>query len=349
MINFKDFITEQVSTTLKQIQFLPLYQGHDGIAAADTMLNGIDKTLKGKKSDVKTQVQLPGLPVTFGVNPQSKKFFVSYNGVDTHSNEEVDLYHGDKPQVASALKVAHENLKKILPKEGGMWNAQVLYTDKSNIPGFLPKSNANMGVAIQSNHEGKALTNGQKAKFQIHPDVYIISSELRGVPEKYHPYHQHSVGMDLTAARNAYSKLDPEALDTIKGHEKHIENYITNLSKQNTKAAEASKTVKEAACSKPSVQKVSIEGYSNFLASNCMGKTRSAENPYKKAKAMERYSKLSAQLFDNPTHFKHVLDVIHPLHQVASTLAKVAGYTGNPGDVHVSHGDNTAVLRQHKS
>lgn len=348
MINFKDFLSEQVSTTLKQIQFLPLYQGHDGIAAADTMLNGIDKTLKGKKTDIKTQVQLPGLPVTFGVNPQSKKFFVSHGGVDTHSPEEVDLYHGGNAQVASALKVAHNNLRKILPKEGGMWNGQVLYTDKSKIPSFLPKSNANMGIAVQSNHEGKLLTNGQKAKFQIHPDVYNINASLRGVPERYHPYHQHDVGMNLTAARQAYSKLDPEAFDTINGHQSHLQNYIVNLSKQNAKAAEQAKNVKEAVGSKPSVKKPSIEEYSKFLASQCMSKTRGSD-PYKKAKIMDKYSKLSAQLFDNTAHFKHVLDVIHPLHQVATRLAQVASYTGNPGDVHVFHGDNTAVLRQHKN
>lgn len=348
MINFKNFLSEQVSTTLKQIQFLPLYQGHDGIASADTMLNGIDKTLKGKSSPVKTQVQLPGLPITFGVNPKSKQFFVSHNGIDTHSREEVDLYHSNNPKIASAIKVAHDNLKKVLPKDGGMWNAQVLYTNKSQIPGFLPKSNANMGVAIQSSFDGKLLTNHQKSKFQIHPDVYNVSSELRGVPERYHPYHQHEVGMNLMAARDAYSKLDPEAFDTIKGHESHLQNYVVNLTKQNAKAVEQAKTVKEAV-GKLSTKKASIEDYSKFLASQCMGKTRKAGNPYSKAKAMERFSKLNAQLFDNPKHFKHVLDVIHPLHQVAVTLSKVAGYTGNPGDVHVFHGDNTAVLKQHNN
>ena len=348
MINFKDFITEQVSTTLKQIQFLPLYQGHDGAAAAHTMLKGVDDTLKGKQSAIKTQVQLPGLPVTFGINPKSKQFFVSHNGIDIHSPEEaVEAFRGDR-KLTSAIKVAHGNLKKILPKDGGMWNAQVLYTDKSDIPEFLPKSNANMGVAVQSNHEGKQLTNGQKGKFQIHPDVYNISSELRGVPEKYHPYHQHEVGINFMALEKAYSKLDPEALDTINGHQKHLASYITHTATQNAKAEAVAKTVKEATGSKLKVQKPTVEGYSKFLASRCMSETSSAD-PYKKAKIMERYSKLTDQIYRDPNHFGHVISVIDPLHHIATTLAKVAGYSGNPGDVYVFHGDNTAVLKQHKS
>jgi len=313
MKKFKDYIVEENIFDLanrKQVQFLPLYHSHEGIATSHDMLENLRKTMLGRKSTMRTMVDLPGTPITFGIHPKTKKFFVS-NGVnDSFSPEEINHDYKTNPVLGKKLKVSLSELPKIIPASGGMYKGRVLYTDKNDIPDYLPKSNANMGIAIESDHQGNLLTNAHKAKFQVHPDVYTVNPEIRSNPLHFDVDSQHEFRIHMNAVRNSYSKLDPDDFDAIKGHERHIEDYIQHGMQE----------------------KHTAESYLNYFKSKLSG------NP-------QKFGKMSDEVYENKRAFDSTLSVIGHLHKAAGVLSRISVKNGNPGNVNMFRGTNTAVLK----
>lgn len=334
MINFKQYIEESsiAAAGSKPLETLPLLQGHDGVSSAADMLFGLHKALSGKKSPIKTSVDLKGLPITFGMHPKNKKFFVSHGGVDSFSPEEIDYNHEHDPKTRDQLKAAFEHIPKVLPNSGGLYNGKILYAQNNvkedSVPSWLPNNSARMGLAVDSDYQGKLLTNNQKSKFNVHPDVYMVNPEVRADPTRYDPESQHNFLMNMEGARKAYGRLDPDAFDTIKGHETHLNSYIKH--------------------SLETEQKPSVDGYGEHLMQHMAGKAEKARSIPEKTKINSQYTKMAEQLFDNKEHFHGVINLLAPLHTAQSVLSKVVSQNNNPGNVTLYKGDNKATVRVDK-
>jgi hypothetical protein len=329
MKNFKLFLEESTQSGVHNIESLPFVQGHTGVSTMADMFHGLHTALLGKKADVKTKVNLKGLPISFGINPQNKMFFVSNGGKDSHSQEEIQTNHGDNPELARKMSAALEHIPKIMnPRNKGMYSGKVLFTHPDEIPPWLPKTNASIGLAIEGDHTGKLLTDSQKSKFEVHPDVYNVNPSLRGEPLKYDIEKQKEYKFHMTAASKAYGKMDPDALDTIKDHKTHIQKYINGIIDTG--------------------EKPSVQGYGDYLAHSFTNKQNKKDDIFHKDKMSSNFDKLSDQLHQNPDHFTQSMNMLHPLHMVRNVLSDVAANNNNPGDVSVYKGVNTAVLKKRK-
>lgn len=338
MIKFKQFLEEQTTAPAapKNIEDLPLQQGHQGMGVAANMLQGLHDTFRGKKSPIKTAVDMTGPKITFGIHPKSKTFFISHNGIDTFNHEEAKYMYGEHPdkpdlEMSHVIETAHKNLPLIMPKNakpGDMYNGTILYTKKSGVPDWLPKNTANMGISVDSTVDGKMLTNKHRSKFQVHPNVYNVNSEVATDPINYDPAMQHEYLYHMAGVNSAYRSMGEDDLDTAKPHAPYLKRYLADV------------------LDNPD-SKMAAKEYAQHLTAMGASKMHDAEH-FDKAKINNRFSDLVNSVYQNEKAFNNVIKMLGHLHRATRVISKTAGLNKNPGNVTVYDGDNTGILRLRK-
>lgn len=248
-----------------------LQAGDEGYHHAVKSLEGMHNALQGQPSDVKLGTKYDGAPsLVFGRNPENGKFFVATKSWQNktpkinYTPEDIERNHGHAPGLVEKLKAALEHLPKVTP-EKGVYQGDVMYnrgdvkSDGKNL-NFTPNTitysspvnskegkkirNAQIGVAVHTGYEddGSGTLAGHTPrfmpnlrKFGNHPDVHIISTEMKPNPANYSDEQKVEYQKHMNAAKQAYNNMQPDAHDTVGRHREDMLAYINHEVRRNGK------------------------------------------------------------------------------------------------------------------
>ena len=327
MMRFKDFLIEESKpkTNLNSVEYLPLHQGHEGVGLSADMLEGLHKTLLGKSSNVKALVDHDGTPITFGNDPKSKNVFVAHKNKVNYTPQDIQDNYKDNPELAQTLSAAMEHLPKIMPRTKKAYSGKIVYSDPLNIPANIPISQAKFGISVATDSDGKPLSDSERRKFNIHPDVHMIDPELKPNPEKYDVDNQNKFLMSMKQARNSYGKMDPDALDAIAGHSGHIEKHVDDHNDLGTEP--------------------NTETYADHLKHEYGGKVINAPSTVAADNRSKKHAKMAEQLINNDKHFSSSISLVHHLKNAGDVLRNIS----SAGNIVLYHPNGTAVLKKAKN
>lgn len=270
MIKFNTYLTESLDVEkLKHLEHAEdhiIHGGHEGVAHTADTLTDVADFLSGKKSKTKITTKYDGAPsIVFGIDPETGKFFVGSKSVfNVHPKlnftpEDIERNHGHAPGLVEKLKAALQELPKIMPKGGGVYQGDLMYTkpdlkDEESGYSFTPntitysadKNSANgrkiaasqLGIVVHTKYTGKRLAD-MKASFDVDqgsfkqdPDVNTINPEVEagqisGIEKKQYE-------AKMKAATDLYAKMDHEIFNTLDGHEIPMKTYINQCVRDET-------------------------------------------------------------------------------------------------------------------
>jgi len=271
MIGFNSYLTESLDVEkLKHLEHAEdhiIHGGHEGVKHAASTLEDVHNFLQGKKTTTKITQKYDGAPsVVFGRNPENGKFFVASKSAFNkdpklnYSPKDIEANHGHAPGLVEKLKAALEHLPKIMPKEGGVYQGDLMYTkpdvtEKESSYSFTPntityeadKDSAHgrkiaaskLGIVVHTKYKGKKLDD-MKADFNVNhgsfkqdPDVHTINPEIdqgqiSNIESKKYKDH-------INKATQLYSSMDPDIFNTVDGHDVNIKTYINDTVRNDTK------------------------------------------------------------------------------------------------------------------
>lgn len=154
MLNFRKFIriknsliqeanvsTKQVETHLSHIEDLAIEKGKQGFEEFVSVVDLFIKKISGLDSNVDINAKIDGAPaLLFGFDPRNDQFFISTKHVVDpllslippdaallHSEQEIDMFYGDRPDFAEKLKTLFKELNRAYDKSGLVYQCDVLY------------------------------------------------------------------------------------------------------------------------------------------------------------------------------------------------------------------------------
>ena len=272
MISFREFLLEeeqQEGKALKHLRHLEdnvLYDGHEGVARAANFLDDANNHLQGKKTGTHFSTKYDGAPsIVYGTHPQTGRFFVATKSAFNkepkinYTPEDIERNHGHAPGLVEKLKAALVHLPKVMPKGGGVYQGDMMYTKpdvqtKAGQSSFTPNTityssptdspegakikNSQMGFVTHTKYSGKGdlqnlsagpLTDKDRAKFSEHPDVNHIDPTAEPNPNNYTPEEQHKFSQAREEARKIYASMKPEAFDALQGHGMAMETHVNDM------------------------------------------------------------------------------------------------------------------------
>jgi hypothetical protein len=133
--------TKQMETHLSHIEDLAIEQGKSGFNEFVSVVNGFINKIQGLDSKIDINAKIDGAPaLLFGFDPRNDQFFISTKHVVDpvlslippdaallHSEKEIDLYYGERPDFAEKLKILFNELNRAYDKSGLIYQCDVLY------------------------------------------------------------------------------------------------------------------------------------------------------------------------------------------------------------------------------
>lgn len=267
--SFNQYLTESLDIEkLKHLEHIEdhiLHGGHEGVHHASETLSDVLAALEGKSrkfynKSTKITQKYDGAPaIIFGVDPTTGKFFVGTKSVFNvkpklnFSERDVEENHGDKPELAKKLKIALKELPKIMPREGGIYQGDLMYTkddliDKNNDYSFTPNlvtytakkdsthgrniSTSNLGIVIHSRYIGKDLKSS-KVTFDVDqnafvkdPSVYTINPDVTNADIS--PIEKTQYEKQVEQLLSQYKNLPDDIFNVVDGHDILIKTYIND-------------------------------------------------------------------------------------------------------------------------
>ena len=274
MINFKEFITEAISTEgkvshISHPEDRPIINGAKGFEHAKGALNQASEHIKTGKKDSGLTMKYDGSPaLVFGHHPKTGKFFVATksafnkNPKINHDEKDIDLHHGDKPELASKLKLALHHLPKVTPKKG-VYQGDLMFShgdvqhNTNGSASFTPNTitysahgqeankvkNAKVGVVVHQQYHGKDIADMKASpeiehKFRQHPDVWHKTAEHDTSTTNYSPSDQLQFKKHMEAAQKVHDehkKTMYKATEPHQGASGHLATYINQTVRNNVK------------------------------------------------------------------------------------------------------------------
>lgn len=345
MIKFSNFLLEQTEEPeAKKLTHLShpedhVFRGHEDIGVAAQHLEDVHNALLGKKTTTHISTKFDGAPsIMFGVHPETKKFFVATKSAFAkqpkinYTPEDIEQNHGHAPGLVEKLKQALEHLPKIMPRTGGVYQGDMMYTKpdiqkKDGKYSFTPNTitysadgnsshgakikNSKIGVVVHTQYKGRNFNNlsatildkKQRDQFQDHPDVNNIDPSIAVDPHNYTHEKQREHLNHMEDAKRVYTKMKPEAMDFLKRHQDHLERYINH-------------TVKTS-------ETPSVNGYMNFLTQRNRGEIEKVKTQQAKDKKLQSHAQVLKDVNENQAHLKNALELHHHLQQAKNVLVKV--------------------------
>lgn len=343
MLLFTNFITESLDVEkLKHLEHAEdhiIHGGHEGVAHAADTLNDVHDFLNGKKTKTKITTKYDGAPsLVFGINPENNKFFVASKSAFNktpkinYTPEDIERNHGHAPGLVEKLKVALKELKKVMPKEGGVYQGDIMYTkgdvkDDDGKLSFTPNTityasdknsangrkiaNANLGIVVHTKYKGKTLASMaagfdvDHSKFKQDPDVHMINPEVNaanisGIEKKKYEKH-------LQDATNLYKGMHPEAFNALEGHDVTLKTYINSTVRDGTTP--------------------SAKGYEKFVTDRYQKEMDKLKSESGKAKKQAEMTKAIDHIVSNRKHFEDILRLHSHLQQAKDTLVNALSRT----------------------
>jgi hypothetical protein len=345
MLSFSTFVIEQTEPQGKKLKHLThledhvIHGGHEGIGIAAQHLDDVHNLLSGKKSSTAVSTKYDGSPsIVFGNHPETGKFFVASksafnkNPKINYTPEDIEKNHGHAPGLVEKLQAALQHLPKIMPKSGGVYQGDMMYTkpdieEKNSMYHFTPNTitystptgnahgtavkNAQMGVVVHTKYSGKnletmsadALDPKTRAQFQTHGDVHNIDPTIDANSSNYTPEERAAFSNHRENARRAYAKLKPEAEDALAGHGADLEGHVNKM-------------VREGGAP-------SLEGYLEHLKTKAQKDIESVKTPAAKERKSQQHSERIDSVIKNQDHFKKALELHGHLQAAKDVLTNV--------------------------
>lgn len=331
-----------------------IHNGELGAEHAYNLLHSVHKQMTGQGGeDTKTTVKWDGSPsIVFGIHPETGAPFVASksafnkNPKINYTPEDIDRNHGHAPGLVEKLKAALKHLPQILPKEGGVYQGDLMYTKddvekKGDTVSFKPNlitysasknspagkqvAKAKIGVVVHTKYEGNnledmnATPDVDHSKFQQHPDVHLINPEIKNPPHEYDEKLQKQFHGHMAKAREVANSLTPEDYKAAEGHETNLEGHINNMVKLESPP--------------------SVSGYITHLESKRDRDVEKLKSEAGKNKTADRYNGLIDHVKNNADSFKKILDFHTHIQNAKNALVQGMG---NPTEFeHTIDGEKT--------
>lgn len=264
---FKSYLIESLDIEkLKHLEHLEdhlIHGGHEGVAHASETLSDVLAILEGKPrksfgQQTRITTKYDGAPsIVFGINPENGKFFVASksafnkNPKLNYNERDIEENHGHAPGLVAKLKQALAELPKIMPKGGGVFQGDLMYTkedltkNKDGSYSFTPNTItyttdnpeqtrsadiANLGVVVHSRYIGKTLADAKvsfdvdQSQFKRNPDVHMINPEISGANIK--PIEKKKYETEIQQALDIYTGMDDDIFNVVDGHDITMKTYI---------------------------------------------------------------------------------------------------------------------------
>lgn len=336
MISFKSFIIESLDVEkLKHLEHAEdhiIHGGHEGVKHAASTLEDVHSFLQGKKTPTKITQKYDGAPsVVFGINPDNGKFFVASksafnkNPKLNYTAKDIEANHGHAPGLVEKLKTALDHLPKIMPKNGGVYQGDLMYSkpdisEKENSYSFTPntityeadKNSAHgrkiaaskLGIVIHTKYKGKKLDD-MKADFNIDHntfkqdlDVHTINPEvgeakITGVESKKYQDH-------INKATQLYSTMDSDIFNVVDGHDVNIKTYINDTVRNDTKP--------------------SADNFYKFMETKLQKETDKLKSETGKKKKQEQADNILTHIKSHKKQLEDILQLHNHMQQAKDTL-----------------------------
>ena len=274
-MNFKEYLIESLDVEkLKHLEHLEdhlIHGGHEGVQHASETLADVIAILEGKprknfNQQTRITVKYDGAPsIVFGINPENGKFFVATksafnkNPKLNYSERDIEENHGHAPGLVAKLKEALKELPKVMPKGGGVFQGDIMYTkddlvkNKNGSYSFTPNTItyttdspeqtrsaevSNFGVVVHSRYVGKTLADAKvsfdvdQSQFIRNPDVHMINPEISGANIK--PVEKKKYEAELQQALDIYTGMDDDIFNVVDGHDATMKMYINTCVRDGT-------------------------------------------------------------------------------------------------------------------
>ena len=159
---------------LEHPEDLVFSHGHQGTNIALSALYDTHKKITGTNhGDTNVSIKHDGSPSIIFGHDKNNKFFVATKSIFNktpkvnYSHSDIEKNHGNSPELARVLKNAHTYLQKITPKNGKVYQGDVMYDEnikKENDTHITFKPNTLTYKILKNSEEGKK---AKRAKFGI--------------------------------------------------------------------------------------------------------------------------------------------------------------------------------------
>ena len=345
LVNFSEFIAEATEEKGKALRHLThvedniIHNGNEGVGLADSHLREVHNKLLGKNSKVHVSTKWDGAPsIVFGNHPKTGKFFVASKSAFNktpkinYTHEDIEKNHGHAPGLVEKLKAGLDHLPKITPKEGGVYQGDLLHTHgeaktKKGMTSITPntitysapvgspeaeKMKRKLGVVVHTKYEGRGdlehmnagpLDDKTRAKFRDHHEVNNVNPSMEVNPENYTPDEQNAFLHHMENARQTYSKMKPEALDALKSHGANLEAHVNDMVRKGGEP--------------------SIEGYTQHLTDKHKKELEKLKSTQGRNSKLQSHGDLMKHVTDNSQHFKKALELHNHLQKAKNVLVGV--------------------------
>jgi len=347
MLKFTEYLTEAEEQTegkklthLTHLEDLPIHHGNEGAGMAADFLDSVHNHLLGKKSTTHLSTKYDGAPsVVFGTHPKTGQFFVATKSAFNkepkinYTPEDIERNHGHAPGLVEKLKAALEHLPKVMPKQGGVYQGDLMHTTgdvqtKRNQVSFTPNTitysadkdsddgraarAARLGIVAHTHYQGRGdlgnlsagpLSDKERASFRNHPDVHNINPTIRSDPANYTPEDQTEFHSHMDKAKRTYSRMKPEALDALQGHGVDLEAHVNQMIRTGGKP--------------------SVDGYVKHLTDKATKEIEKVKTAGAKDRKMRAHSEKIKSIMDNRDHFAKALELHGHLQRAKNVLARV--------------------------
>jgi len=130
-------IRKKLNTHMPHIE--ELFFEKNGINLIRDIFDGLDSRLRGRESDIKVSVKIDGAPAMFAWssfpglpdNGVGTKTVFNKQPITCHTDLDIDISFGDRPNLAHSLKLLLKNLKGINIPYDEMWQGDFLFDETS--------------------------------------------------------------------------------------------------------------------------------------------------------------------------------------------------------------------------
>jgi hypothetical protein len=337
MLDFRSFITEEAEgKKLKHLTHVEdhIFDGHEGVGRSDAHLRALHDMLLGKKAaGYHASDKYDGAPsIIFGQHPETGQFFVSTKSAHNknpkinYTEEDIDRNHGHAPGLAEKLKHALRHLPKVMPKDGGVYQGDLMHTEgdaqtKDGMTSVTPNTitygapsnseegkamNRKLGIVVHTENalkDARPLSSKNRAKFRDSSDVNNIDPTMEMNPQNYTPEEQQQFLTHMHAANKTYRSMKPEAMDAIDGHSVNLQAHINNMIRTDGNP--------------------SVEGYMQHLTDRHNKEISKLKTEAAISKKKAAHAAVLDHIMGNHDHFKKALELHNHLTNAKNVLVNV--------------------------
>jgi nicotinic acid mononucleotide adenylyltransferase len=348
MLNFNTFLAESLDIDkLKHLEHLEdhiIHGGHEGAIHASNNLTDVLAFLEGKPAKgTKITTKYDGAPsIVFGIDPATGKFFVASksafnkNPKINYTAADIEKNHGHAPGLVAKLKAALKELPKIMPRTGGVFQGDLMYTQEdltknangtySFTPNTItyttddPEHNraaeiSKLGVVIHSKYVGKDLATAKvsfdvdQSAFRRNPDVHMINPEISEA--NIQPVEKKKYEKELQQALDIYKSLDDDFFNIVEGHDITIKTYINSCVRNETTPDD--------------------KGYLAFVKARTQKEVDEAKSPKTKETRLQNQKVMLSHIKSHGEQFKTLFRLHNSLQQAKDTLTVALSSTVKTG------------------